>query len=93
MQGAEGCCLEVLSTFETQKSVWLVQPGEMKEGTRADPPVHIHQRTLQVWVVKGAAWMRINAGWERRGIPTSERRPLGIKWDQNLKYCSMKCGF
>lgn len=58
MQGAEGCSLGVLSTFETQKSVWPMQPGEMNTGTRADPPVHVHQRTLQeVGVVKGVTCM------------------------------------
>ena len=43
LQRAEGCCLGVLSTFKTQKSAWPMQPGEMKVGTRADPPVCIHQ--------------------------------------------------
>jgi len=36
MQGAEGCFLGVLSTFETQKSARPMQPGAVNVGTRAD---------------------------------------------------------
>lgn len=38
-QDAEGCCLGMLSTFETLKHAWFLREME----TRADTPVHVHQ--------------------------------------------------
>lgn len=76
MQGAEG--LGVLSTFETQKSRWPVQPGGVKVGTGADP---LHPR-LSVNAAGGE-------GGKRRYLDVNKHR-LGMQMHPYLRAQS-KC--